>query len=401
MISSPSRRKVVVNAPKASICSDLELTSRIDCSFSVGSTVSGDSFVLAIDWDDESFRNDVSFDDPYLIPKEEMRERQDQAVQVRLQQERQRIAAMYPIDETEENKATPAMGTECSDSTREPSTSPVALRNLGGFSFALVEHIDVPLKARACGVDEVSIASEAYEVETAPSTPTCSVPASPTRSSSWAPNRECAQRDQALMDRIACYGFRSLQAAEAMIELGNAHLRIGEFDVAAESFENARHVYSEMKRPLGVAKTLFRLGAVCLAMGGEDDARGAVDLFLEALWIRHDNLDPWHVDTIETMNQLGHAYRQSNDLENARKCFWQVFWIRRAIFGGCHPGVAIAAHDLANTLFCTGAIDDARNFYQIAMGVYEDMDLPFKNPSVVRLRRDMQRVDRVEGGLEV
>jgi hypothetical protein len=69
----------------------------------------------------------------------------------------------------------------------------------------------------------------------------------------------------------------------------------------------------------------------------------------------------WHVDTVDTTNRIANVHALANP--EARRCYWEVFWVRKGIFEAQLPGVAVAVHDLANAFVKLGSPEDGSNFY--------------------------------------
>jgi hypothetical protein len=127
----------------------------------------------------------------------------------------------------------------------------------------------------------------------------------------------------------------------------------------------------------------------------------ALELLQEAFQIRRQELGVWHVDTVDTMNRIAMVHALANNFPEARRCYWEVFWVRKGIFGAQHPGVAIAAHDLANAFVNLGSLEDGSNFYQIAMEIFDRMELPSGNPAVSKLLRDMKQLEQQDRFAEI
>ena len=213
--------------------------------------------------------------------------------------------------------------------------------------------------------------------------------------------QELEHWDRIVRQRLETYGLQSTETAHAYICLGNSCMNLHKYVDAQQAFQSAYRIFRHRNKVLGVALAMERMGvATSLDAYNAKDGRAALQraytVLLEAFRIRQEQLGSHHVDTVDCLNQIAKVHVQANDLVEAQRCYWQVFWVRKAIFGAHHPSIAVAAHDLANVFYKRGSKDDANNFYQIALEVYDNMELPNENPAVARLLKDMKRLDRVD-----
>ena len=126
-----------------------------------------------------------------------------------------------------------------------------------------------------------------------------------------------------------------------------------------------------------------------------DHCHKAMAALEEAFQIRYELLGHWHPDCVETLNKIASVHLHLREYSEACEAYYEVFHVRLAIFGKDHPSVAIAAHALGNVLLKLASTEDAANFFQIAVEIYERMKLPNKHPAVTRLMRDYKRLDRI------
>lgn len=148
------------------------------------------------------------------------------------------------------------------------------------------------------------------------------------------------------------------QTAESFSNLGIAQMGSKNFDAACSSFTTAAVIFGESH--LGGAKNYNLLGlAACQA--------NRLDLAMEALVmafnVRSQVLEPFHVDTVDVLNNIAAVYYKLNDNLEAARCFREVLTIRKAIFGRTHPSVAVTAHALARTCVRLELKEEARELY--------------------------------------
>jgi len=446
-LASASSQRVVINTSTASLNPSLELTSLppVEQSMSTGSTEEGDSFVLAIDWNDDAFnRVDESFEDPFLEPKEGRFDRRRKALQDRDPSEHRdddSILRLGPkLSQTLDNdrldssptrssgpsgrppllvaaspspsgRTSRSFNTKSLGSFRFPETSlrdalsagtpPSSARSLGSFQFPFA--LEIPKRPAFDETDGLSVSVRSEDDgpvrSIAPSISTSSMLSSSTTKSKQRVKAEHERTywNALVQDRICSYGNDTFQTAAALMDLGNAHMNAHEYVEAEQAFQQAHHIFYKYRKPLGMAHALDRVGLACSRQGNAVKTTDrALQYLSKAFEIRHAELGPWHVDTVDTLNHLATVHLQANHLHEARRCFWEVFWVRKAIFGAGHPGVAVSAHDLANAFLKLGALEDAGNFFNIAMEIYDKMELTNENPAVKRLSRDMKRLERLK-----
>ena len=129
----------------------------------------------------------------------------------------------------------------------------------------------------------------------------------------------------------------------------------------------------------------------------ENDMRYAQQLLEQSFAIRHYHLGVWHVDTVDSYNKLASVHLHLGELRKACHHYKEVFFTRRAIFGGRHPSVAISAHAVANCYYKLRDVPEALHWYQLSLDVYERMKLPYRHPTVAKLLKDRSRLDQYMG----
>ena len=425
--SGASRPRVTINESKASIYTSLQLTDLLQdkqdssCT-SVGSGASGNSFAFRIDWSDGDFENSFEDKDPDLLQMPNKRERRRQAHngdderlnlsrEVSHQQEEYRSNAVslainggpssFSIHEQSYDYNAPDLialhsseedtsGGESTPSRQLSSPSSSIRRVTLGKQFPT--SLSIPAAPSHDRFDAVSLVSEL-----SPPRPRQQPPIDPKL-------RKAQEMRMHWMKRAAsCLaesGIDNLETADAYMELGMVELQVGDYAAAKSSFELAYCTFRRFRKHVAVAKALDCLGVTNSRCGAEYLGK-ALELLQEAFQIRRQELGVWHVDTVDTMNRIAKVHALANNFPEARRCYWEVFWVRKGIFGAQHPGVAVAAHDLANAFVKLGSLEDGSNFYQIAMEIFDRMELPSGNPAVSKLLRDMKQLEEQDRYAEI
>ena len=215
-------------------------------------------------------------------------------------------------------------------------------------------------------------------------------------------DQECDYWNAAVTKTMKTHGKAHSQVAEALIQLGQAYMLAREYAQAVIAFQSACRIWKQLERSdedrLRFCRAVDAIGMAWARVSQDDDpdhCNKAMTALEEAFAIRYDLLGPWHVDTVETLNKMASVHLHLREYTEACNAYWEVFWVRKAIFGPDHPSVAIAAHALGNVFVKLAATEDAANFFQIAVEIYDKMHLPNKHPAVARLMRDYKRLDRI------
>jgi tetratricopeptide (TPR) repeat protein len=399
--SSTGRPRVTINESKAIISTSLQLTDlsyekQNSSCISVGTTTSADSFVFRIDWSDGEFED--SFEDPDLSPISKSRERRRQAHNgddERLNREasyqQEEDPSSFSIHEQSyDNIAPDLIALHSSEEDTSPGSTPSRQHSSASSSIPRAAlHNQFPMSLSIPAVpsyDRVDTAS------------TASQHSSPRQQPRINPKLRKSQEKRMYWIKkaascLADYGSDNLETADAYMELGLAELEVGDYAAAKNSFQLAYCAFRRFKKLVAVAKALDCLG-VTHSRCGAAYLDKALELLHEAFSIRRQELGVWHVDTVDTMNRIAKVHALADNFPEARRCYWEVFWVRKAIFGAQHPSVAVAAHDLANSFVQLGSLEDGSNFYEIAMEIFERMELPSGNPAVSRLFRDMKQLEQ-------
>jgi Tetratricopeptide repeat len=327
-------------------------------SFSVGSAVSADSFVVYLVGDSKDDDSDEEFCDPYLASNRRIR---------LLGTTKRPIHAVgTPVVPMEEDSST--------EETTEISQSPLQ---------GLPHLVEVPIKnfQTGCQDDDWRAPTQTHQLSPA--------------------QRKCVHEryfwNNIVSERIKIHGAIHLRVSEGLMLLGNAHMNCKEYFEALKVFKSAVRIFRKLygDSHLTVARSLDKVGLVCCRL--QDDhhvklARLALD---EAFAIRYDTLGPIHVDTVDSLNNIAGVHLHQQEYQLARKAYHEVYLVRQIIFGPSHPAVAITAHALGSVHLHMAQIDDAAIYYRRAMEIYKKLNLTTENPTMQRLLRDVAALERV------
>lgn len=194
------------------------------------------------------------------------------------------------------------------------------------------------------------------------------------------------------VDRVDQYktALRSKPSSPLILtNLGLAQMEVGDFPSAIGALAEAAQFWRKRRKPVALARALDRQGACLTALEFFDMA---LECFREAFSLRYKHLGPWHIDTIDSRKAMGHVYFVLRRVAEARNCFFEVFWVNKAIFQTDHLTVALSAYDLAKTMATEGLFDHARNFYRIAWNIYDQLKVSPSNPAVEQLLNDINHL---------
>lgn len=350
------------NNSTVNLSSSCTLTSR-DVSYSVGSTVSADSFVV-VDPVQHSYSEESN--DPYLGRR---------CRKVKPEPEIPRY------DRPVEDESLCGLMTACSE-PETPHLSPGGTTSLLTASFP--KSLRVPSKHNFTRDDASSasqVTMDAHEAE----------------------KFNMAKQEQAywnslVTSRSMTYGAVHRQTAEAMFNLGHAHMRLNDCEKSMGYFKSASRIWKSLDGPthLSVGRALDAYGLAALrSVKTEKSLRQAKVALEEAFAIRFHTLGVWHVDTVETFNKIASVHLHLGDFREACRAYEEVYLVRKAIFGVEHPSVAISAHSLATVHTHLSQPEKALKFYDIAFDIYTNMKLSHDHPTVARLLRDRKRLEQV------
>jgi hypothetical protein len=114
----------------------------------------------------------------------------------------------------------------------------------------------------------------------------------------------------------------------------------------------------------------------------------------EAFKIRFNYLGPWHVDVVDTLNNIAGIHLRRGEKEDAYLAYVQVITVRIAIFGKNHASVAVTAHILGNLSMSMAKLDEAMNYFKVCLVIYrQGMNLKNSHPL---LQKTFKALDKVQ-----
>jgi len=155
---------------------------------------------------------------------------------------------------------------------------------------------------------------------------------------------------------------------------------------------------------LKLAKSLDLFGTAesCCATSRNDHILldSALHCLNRAFKIRYENLGPFHVDTVETLNKTARVLMRRKSFSEARDSYFEVLRVRKAIFGRNHPCVAVSAQALATAHARLFQVEAARNYFELALEIYEKNGLGHHSASDA-IRRDLKDLNFMKARFEV
>jgi len=128
----------------------------------------------------------------------------------------------------------------------------------------------------------------------------------------------------------------------------------------------------------------------------EGDFAQALEHLSKSLELRSETLGTRHVDTVDTLQCMARVYASAERWSAAQTCWTAVLQGRRTIFGLHHPGVAVAAHQLANVVRERGKHQTARQLYGLSLQIYERLGVPRRNNAIVTLLQDIKVLQQLQ-----
>lgn len=353
------------------------------------STVLGDSFVLAIDWNQENEVNnvDASFDDPYLESTDDIMER--------IRRHRQ------PSD------LAPSLSRKCQP--RENSKS------LGAFEWHQLENpLTTPIVAvnqqpvcvGPCDISRIEPQDDST-VESCSFSPIVVEPPDVLQQKARLPNVDLAIL---LRQQVQSAKPNSLHVARIYRRLGQTEHLLKRYTNAIHSLLQAASIFRRFSKQVALANVLDNVGVVYCEAQRRGAAEPLKNLYatpffskcvVEALEIRRKELGPWHVDTVDTLQHLGNLCLTVGHPEKATSHFLEVVNLRKAIFGPYHPSIAVTAHFLGISYMQSHDTMAADVWFEYSLNIYDELGIPEDNPAVAKLLRDRHRAERVERWLHI
>ncbi|MEM7353175.1 MAG: serine/threonine-protein kinase, partial [Acidobacteriota bacterium] len=174
--------------------------------------------------------------------------------------------------------------------------------------------------------------------------------------------------DEALAVRSEVHGEDSLEFAETLRHQARLLMTVGDFASATEIVRRSLSIIRSSPEPdeLAVAEVLHTLGGLYLYQGRVHEA----EIFSrEALRLRRLHLGADHSYSIGTLNNLALVLHNKGEYEEAEQLLLETIAIRKRVHGADHPAMAIALNNLAEFYLNQGRIDDAEPLYLKALNI--------------------------------
>ncbi len=168
--------------------------------------------------------------------------------------------------------------------------------------------------------------------------------------------------EEALQSRIALYGPKNEQVAEALVMLGDVLCEQGKLDECEQRLSAALEMQQELKSPtaIEIAPTLHGYAKLAQQRGSLDIAERYYNESL-AIYRRHGQERT--TAAASTMNELAGLYSYRGDFGMAETMYRAALDIDRHALGQDHPQVAMHVHDIAVTLQMQGKMIEAEPLY--------------------------------------
>jgi len=198
---------------------------------------------------------------------------------------------------------------------------------------------------------------------------------------------------------------RPMVTANLYLQLGLAQQQFYDFPAAISSFFRSAALYRHFSRQAALA-TVLEHAAVSYMQAKERGLTTAVHQYHkvesfhqclhEALNLRKQELGPWHVDTVNTLQNLAKLLFLTGHPARAAQHYVEVVHLRKAIFGPNHPSTAVTAHCLGNAYLQAHDTVAAELWYHHALQIYNCMHLSSDNPAVAKLLQDRRQLECIE-----
>ena len=116
----------------------------------------------------------------------------------------------------------------------------------------------------------------------------------------------------------------------------------------------------------------------------------------EAFKIRLNYLGPWHVDVVDTLNNIAGVHLRRNEKEQAYDAYLQVLTVRIAIFGKNHASVAVTAQMLGRLCMSIAKLTEAMNYFKVCLKIYRTgMNLKDSHSLVQKTFKSMDKTQQL------
>lgn len=212
-----------------------------------------------------------------------------------------------------------------------------------------------------------------------------------------------------LMNRVSRLGPHDLEIAKGLNELGAAHIRNKQHTEALAVYKKAARILRQHygDQSLAVAHALDKVGLAASLCPTEpisptssthvsENLEWGLVALKEAFKIRLHFLGPWHVDVVDTLNNLAGIYLRRSEKDKAYDAYLQVLIVRIAIFGKNHASVAVTAQTLGTLSMTMTKFNEAMNYFKVCLRIYrQGMNLKDNHPLVLQTFKRMDKTQQL------
>ena len=186
--------------------------------------------------------------------------------------------------------------------------------------------------------------------------------------------------------------------ARGLDNLGLIHGRFGEFAEARQLHEEALAIHVELygEHDTRTALSLVNLADALLELGEYDLA---IETLNRCLVIRRDLLGDQHPDVAVALTHLGNVYQSKGDLDAAERYLLEALAIRRAVFGDRHPETAVTLNTLGIVAYFRAEYATAAERFADAVSIWTEQ-LGEDHPDVLSGLNNLGAAQREAGDLD-
>jgi tetratricopeptide (TPR) repeat protein len=117
--------------------------------------------------------------------------------------------------------------------------------------------------------------------------------------------------------------------------------------------------------------------------------------------IRYELQGQTNIDTIETLNRIARVHMSLREYSRAKEALYEVFQLRKAIFGNSHPCVATASRALGVAFSKLYEADAARFYFRYALKICERNGTDQNTNLAKVLRKDLNDLNTMKNKIVV
>jgi tetratricopeptide (TPR) repeat protein len=188
----------------------------------------------------------------------------------------------------------------------------------------------------------------------------------------WSQCQRCLSHAQMSASYIEEYKLDFPEAARLLNQAANYLSTHGQYAQAEPLLQQALSIRQRLLEPnhLDTASTLNDLGALYLTEGKYQQSE---PLLQQSLEIRERELGVKHPDTATSLNYLALLYRSKGEYRRAEKYYQRALNIQEEILGQNHPDVAQTLNNMARLYRAQGEYAKSEPLYQRALDIRETL----------------------------